>query len=140
MRLFVSMKSPSQGIAKSPMDEAITFVAARAAIQNRQGLFPVGPALDITFMLSGEEEAPPFTGMRMGGYSKDGGTLYFEAAVPKELTLSDRAPRYVAMVMQDMVDNAKEYFDELSIDFDSNRWMGVIDKLIATAPEKATTH
>lgn len=140
MRLFISINSPSQGMAKSPIDEAITFVAAHAAMEGRQGRFPAGPALDITFMLSSKEDAPPFTGMRMGGYNKEGGTLYFEAAVPESMTQSEAAPRYVALVMQDMVDNAKQYFDELHMDFDLDHWRRVIDRLTGIEAGKAIAH
>lgn len=129
MKLFVSMNSPSQDMAKSPIDEAITFMAAQAAMEGRQGHIPAGPSLDITFMLSSKEDAPSFTGMRMGGYDQEGGTLYFEAAVPEALTQSANAPRYVALVMQDMVDNAKLYFDEQHIDFDLDHWRRLIDSL-----------
>lgn len=140
MRLFVSINSPSQEIAKSPIDEAITFVAAHAAMESRQGHFPAGPALDITFMLSSKEDAPPFTGMRMGGYNKEGDTLFFETAVPETMTQSEEAPRYVALVMQDMVDNAKQYFDELHIDFDLDHWKRVIDNLTEVETEQTMTH
>jgi len=140
MRLFVSINSPSQELVKSPIDEAITFVAAHAALENRQGHFPVGPALDITFMLSCKDDVPPFTGMRMGGYNKEGDTLFFEAAVPEKITRSEDAPQYVALVMQDMVDNAKQYFDELHIDFDLDKWRYVIDNLTGVAPGKTVAH
>jgi hypothetical protein len=140
MRLFVSINSPSQELAKSQIDEAITFIAAHAALESREGHFPLGPALDITFMLSTEADAPPFTGMRMGGYNKEGDTLFFEAAVPEKMSRSDEAPRYVALVMQDMVDNAKQFFDEMHIDFDLDNWKRVIDNLTETAPARATAH
>ena len=140
MRLFVSINTPSQEMAKSPIDEAITFVAAHAAMESRHGHFPAGPALDITFMLSSKEDAPPFTGMRMGGYNKEGDTLFFEAAVPETMTQSEEAPHYVALVMQDMVDNARQYFDELHIDFDFDTWRRVIDNLTGVEPEKAVAH
>jgi len=140
MKLYVSMNSPSQDLAKSPIDEAITSVAAQAAMAHRRGRFPAGPALDITFMLSSKEDAPPFTGMRMGNYSKEGDTLYFEAAVPETLTQSEHAPRYVALAMQDMVDNAKLYFDELHVDFDLDRWKRVIDSLSGGETGKTVTH
>lgn len=140
MRLFVSIKSPSQKLVKSPIDEAITFLAAHAAMENRQGHFPAGPALDITFMLSTKEDMPPFSGMRMGGYNLEGDTLFFEAAVPERITQSNEAPQYVALVMQDMVDNARQYFDEMRIDFDSDKWKSVIDNLTDVAPATASAH
>lgn len=140
MRLFVSINSPSQELVKSQIDEAITFVAAHAALESRQGHFPAGPALDITFMLSTKDDTPPFSGMRMGGYNREGDTLFFEAAVPEKMTRSEEAPRYVALVMQDMVDNAKLYFDEMHIDFDLDRWRHVIDNLTGIEPAKAIAH
>lgn len=140
MRLFVSINSPSQELVKSPIDEAITFVAAHAAMENRQGHFPAGPALDITFMLSSKDDAPPFSGMRMGGYNQEGGTLYFEAAVPEKITRSEEAPRYVALVMQDMVDNAKHFFDELHIEFDLDNWKRVIDNLTGIEADMSVAH
>jgi hypothetical protein len=140
MRLYVSINSPSQEMARSPIDEAITFVAAHAAMESRQGHFPSGPALDITFMLSSKEDAPPFSGMRMGGYNQEGDTLFFEAAVPETMTQSEEAPHYVALVMQDMVENAKEYFDEMHIDFDLDHWRRVITNLTEVEAEKAIAH
>lgn len=140
MRLYVSINSPSQEMAKSPIDEAITFVAAHAAMESRQGHFPTGPALDITFMLSSKEDAPPFSGMRMGGYNQEGDTLFFEAAVPEKMTQSEQAPQYVALVMQDMVENAKLYFDEMHIEFDLDHWKRVIDNLTEVEPAKAVAH
>ena len=140
MRLFVSINAPSQEMMKSPIDEAITFVAAHAAVESRHGHFPAGPALDITFMLSSKEDAPPFSGMRMGGYNQEGDTLFFEAAVPEKMTRSDEAPRYVALVMQDMLDNAKNYFDEKHIDFDFDNWRRVIDSLTGVEVSKTITH
>ena len=140
MRLFISINLPSQTMAKSPIDEAITFVAAHAAVESRQGHIPAGPALDITFMLSSKEDVPPFTGMRMGGYNREGDTLFFEAAVPEQMTQSESAPRYVALVMQDMLDNAKEYFDEQRIDFDLENWQRVIKNLTGVEYERTTAH
>lgn len=140
MRLFVSINAPSQELMKSPIDEAITFVAAHAAVESRRGVLPAGPALDITFMLSTKDDAPAFTGMRMGNYNREGDTLFFEAAVPEKFTQSDDAPEYVAMVMQDMVENAKLYFDEKHIDFDLDNWRRVIDNLTGLEADTMVAH
>lgn len=140
MSLFVSMNLPSYEMVKSPIDEAITYIAAHALVENRQGHFPVGPSLDITFMLSSKEDTPPFTGMRMGGYNPEGGTLYFEAAVPEPITRSEHASRYVALVLQDMVDNAKSYFEGLAIDFDISAWRRVLDSVTAPGYGKEMEH
>ena len=83
MALYISMKTPSPDLDKSPIDEAITFMATHIALEKRNGHIPKsGPALDITFMLSTKDDAPPFNGMRMGGYSDENKTLFFETAVP----------------------------------------------------------
>jgi len=138
--LRISMKTPSHDLDKSPIDRAITALAACAFTEDRHGGLPGGPILDLTFLLSSKDDRPPFDGMRMGGYNKEGDTLFFEAAVPETMTQSEEAPHYVALVMQDMVDNARQYFDELHIDFDFDTWRRVIDNLTGVEPEKAVAH
>lgn len=140
MRLFVTIQTPNQEMVKSPVDQAITFIAAHAAMESRLGHLPAGPALDITFMLSSKDDAPPFTGMRMGGYNREGKTLFFEAAVPQRITQSEEAPRYVALVMQDMLDNAKLYFDEEQVEFDIESWRRVIDGMTRIESARTASH
>ncbi|MGD8999680.1 MAG: hypothetical protein PVF75_04635, partial [Granulosicoccaceae bacterium] len=115
---------------KSPIDQAIVFMATHIAIEKRSGRLPQsGPALDVTFMLSGKNDKPPFSGMRMGGYTDENNTLFFEAAVPETMTHSTHAPEYVATVLQDVVDNAIEFFTENEIKFDSEYWKRAITYL-----------
>jgi hypothetical protein len=129
MSLYISMRTPSAELAKSPIDQAITFLAVHAAIDKRLGRLPAGPAIDVTFMLPGAKEVPPFQGMRMGGYSADGGTLFFEAAVPAHIARSSDAPRYVAVIMQDVVDNASQFFKDNAIPFDEQEWFRAVTRL-----------
>ena len=91
-------------------------------------------------MLSTKDDAPDFTGMRMGNYNREGDTLFFEAVVPERMTQSEEAPRYVALVMQDMVENAKLYFDEKRIDFDQENWLRIIENLTGIETEHAVAH
>ena len=120
--LRISMNTPDRDLDKSPIDRAITALAACAATEQRSGGLPDGPILDLTFMLSSKHDRPPFEGMRMGGYSAEHRTLFFEAAVPEAMGFSDKAPHYVAAVLQDVIDNAAEYFRELNVEFDAARW------------------
>jgi hypothetical protein len=124
MALYISMKTPSPDLDKSPIDEAITFMATHIALEKRNGRIPKnGPALDITFMLSTKDDAPPFDGMRMGGYSDENNTLFFETAVPEGMSRSPNAPRYVMAVVQDAVDHAIQFFAENEIQFDADSWL-----------------
>ncbi len=122
MGLYISINTASSSLSNSPIDEAITFVATYAAIEKRHGRLPEGPSLDVTFMLPGEHETPPFEGMRMGGYTRESDTLFFETAVPSHILKSDQAPLYVATVMQDVVENAHDFFVENNVEFDTHHW------------------
>lgn len=133
MSLYISINTPSKDLEKSPIDTAITVLAANAAIEKRSGHLPHGPALDITFMLPNDKDIPPFKGMRMGGYTHEIDTLFFESAVPEHIIYSRSAPRYVALTIQDAVDNASDFFKENNIAFDTVRWYRAIMPLIKTA-------
>lgn len=140
MALYISMKTPSRELDKTPIDEAITFMATHIALEKRNGRIPKeGPALDITFMLSTNDDAPPFTGMRMGGFTSENQTLFFETAVPEAMSRSDSAPEYVMAVVQDAVDHAIQYFAENDIKFDSASWLCAMDYL-SVAQNRETTH
>lgn len=133
MSLYISITSPSKDMEKSPIDDAITILAANAAIENRNGHLPQGPALDITFMLPNNDDVPPFQGMRMGGFTNENQTLFFESAVPQHIVCSKHAPRYVAMALQDVIDNASDFFKSHNIAFDDAQWHRAITPLIRTA-------
>lgn len=139
MPLYISMTTPSSELDQSPIDEAITFFASQVAIERRNGNFPSeGPALDITFMLSTQKDTPPFNGMRMGGYTKENNTLYFETAVPTRVSQSSFAARYVAAALQDAVEYATQYFEEYNVDFDAAHWHEAVKRLasLETAGQK----
>ena len=140
MSLYISTKTPSPDLDKSPIDEAITSLATHIAVEKRHGHFPAGPALDITFMLSTDDDAPPFNGMRMGGYTDENQTLYFEAAVPVQMGQSAAAPYYVASVLQDAIDNARDFFDATEVAFDGDHWVRAIAPIVELNSKKVTTH
>jgi len=140
MSLFISVNTPSKYLEKTAIDQAITVLAANVAVEKRNGHLPKGPALDITFMLPSKNEAPPFKGMRMGGYSHENQTLFFESSVPEHIISSKDAPRYIAIALQDVVDNASEFFKNSNIRFDDTQWHRAIIPLITTASVLAKTN
>ena len=133
MSLYISLNTPSKELDKSPIDSAVTVLAVNAALEKRNGRLPKGPILDITFMLPGKNEIPPFKGMRMGGYTEENQTLFFETAVPEHIVYSKNASRYVALALQDAVDNASDFFKNINMTFDEAQWHRAIIPLIKTA-------
>lgn len=141
MALYISINTASSSTSKSPIDEAVTFLAAQAAIEKRQGGLPDGPSLDVTFLLPGEFETPPFEGMRMGGYTEEDGTLHFETAVPGHILKSTQAPSYVSAVMLDVVEHAHAFFASNKIEFDRNHWQRAVDNMtLIKAPHGGMSH
>ena len=137
MSLYVSMKIPSSDLSETSINDSITLLASRIASVRRLGQLPQEPALDITFMLPGKHEKPDCYGMRMGGYSDADRTLYFETAVPDNMTQSASAPYYVACVMRDVIDNADRFFSESGVSFDAEHWRSLINDIIT--PESLIT-
>jgi len=140
MSLYISINTASSLLADSHIDQAITFLAAHAALEKQQGRLPGGPSLDVTFMLPGEHETPPFVGMRMGGYTRESETLFFETAVPEHILKSVDATRYVAVVMQDVVEHAHEFFNDNHVEFDTQHWRNTIAKLTKSDQTSSTSH
>lgn len=141
MTLYISMNTPSPDLDKTPISAAITFVATHVAIEKRNGRFPqTGPALDITFMLGNKNNVPPFHGMRMGGYTVENNTLYFETAVPEKINRSQNASHYVMAIMHDAVEQAIEFFAENGIKFDSEFWIRAVSRLSDTDCQTVMSH
>lgn len=122
MSLYISMRSASSELTDSPINKAITLLAATIAMNTKHDVIPDGPSIDVTFMLPGKYEKPGFTGMRMGGYSKENNTLFFERAVPDHIVFSEEASHFVDLVMEDVIQNAYVFFRENDIRFDIENW------------------
>lgn len=140
MSLYISVTTASSTLSDSPINSAITTMAAKVAGAKKFGRMPVGPALDVTFMLPGQEDKPSFTGMRMGGYTSEGDTLYFETAVPQRMIYSQQADIYVAMVMEDVVVNAEAFFKDNEVDFDALQWQLCVAQLADTESQAVGMH
>lgn len=138
MSLYISVATASSNLSASPIADAITMLAAKVASEKQQGRFPQGPSLDITFMLPGQEEKPDFTGMRMGGYTTEGGTLYFETAVPEHIIHSQQAGQYVAMVIQDVIVHAEAFFVENELGFNTQQWWRCVERVAESAANSPT--
>ena len=130
MSLYISTKTASSELADSEINQAITFLAATMAVKLQHGLIPGGPSIDVTFFLPGKHDKPEFTGMRMGGYTEKNNTLFFEKAVPEHLVHSGHAKEFVAVVMEDVINHADEFFSEAGISFDISSWKTLLDLLI----------
>jgi hypothetical protein len=137
MSLYISVNTPSAALAKSPIDEAITFYAASIAMEKRVGTFPEGPKLDITFMLSTQKNAPDFKGMRMGAYDDENQILYIETSVPEHISHSPVAQKYVRAVLQDAIDNAQYFFHEHGVEFKFDQWHKAIGQLAHSGSAKS---
>ena len=122
MSLHINMTSSSQQLSDSPIAQAITTLAAAVKSQQKQGLIPPSPDIEITFMLPGKLDKPDFSGMRMVRYDSTPTTLTFERAVPEHILHSSSSFRFVALVLQDMVDNAREYYQDNGETFDYPHW------------------
>lgn len=122
MSLRINVTTGSAELADSPIQNAILSLAALVAEKQRQGAVPDKPSLEITFMLPGKLDKPPFDGMRMGGFTAEDNTLFFERAVPENILHSGASPRFVAAVIDDMVANAGEFFQDSDIPFDHMGW------------------
>jgi hypothetical protein len=133
MALYISINTASSSHSKSPIDNAIVLLAAQAAVEKRKGGLPDGPSLDVTFLLPGEFESPPFEGMRMGGYTEEGRTLHFQTAVPEHILNSALAPNYVSAVMSDVVEHAHDFFASNKLAFDRDHWRRVLSNMTVTS-------
>lgn len=133
MSLFINAVYPSKSLEKSPIDTAITVLAANAKIEEKNGRLPSGPHLNITFMLPHKSGTPGFKGMRMGGYTKENQTLYFESAVPEHIAFSKNASRFVLVSVQDALENADDFFQNSNVAFNIEQWDKTIRSLASTS-------
>lgn len=136
MSLYISTALASSSIADTAMQDVIKSMAISIARGKQQGGVPAGPSLDVTFMLSDKNATPEFTGMRMGGYTRENNTLYFEREVPESMVQSQHAEEYVRAVMQDVISNASAFFQQNNILFNEQGWQHFFDTLVA----ETTTH
>ena len=134
MTLHISIATASSELGDTPINLAITKLAANIAKARSQKQLPQGPTLDLSFLLPGKLDKPEFTGMRMGGYTHDNNILFFEKAVPEGMIYSDRVDDYVAMVLQDVVANAEDFFSDNNILFDRRAWESLVHRLTDTYP------
>lgn len=129
MTIQINVTTASQTLADSAINHAITQLARTVAQRKGTGDFPTSPILDITFMLPGQLEKPAFNGMRMGGYTPEQNTLYFERAVPEHLVNSPEALTFVSTVLRDVVSNAENYFQSTDAVFHPQEWLNLADDI-----------
>ncbi|GAB1257740.1 hypothetical protein NBRC116494_22420 [Aurantivibrio plasticivorans] len=129
MPLQINLTSASSEALDSPMSSAITNLAAKIKLHSIHGLVPSAPNLDITFMIPGKLDKPNFTGMSMGGFESTENTLFFQKPVPEDLINSPKANDFVRLVLEDVVDNAAEFFGEHDYAFHRSEWSQFVNSL-----------
>lgn len=140
MSLRINVTTGSQGLADSPITQAITTLAATLAKTQIKGEVPASPSLELTFMLPGKQDKPDFSGMRMGGYNDEEDTLYFEKSVPEHILHSMESMKYVAMVVEDVVENANMFFSEAGKPFDYGLWQRLSYSIAEALQGSVATH
>lgn len=127
MTIYIGIYSASKEITDCLLWSEITRLVSRLAKRSSDLKVEHAAHLDITFCLPSEFEKPQFEGLRMGGYTSDNSTLYFECSVPKEMLDDRNAGRYVSAVIADALDNASDYFQEISLGFDVAPWHRILE-------------
>lgn len=131
MGIYIGTASASADFKDSPIDRAIARLATNIAKKRSRGEIPESPSLDVNFLLPGKFEKADFDGMQMGGYTRQNNTLFFECAVPEHIIDSDYADVYLEVVISDVIKNAADYFNEISVDFDKDLWANRLQGIIA---------
>ena len=122
MSFIISATSPTSDYRDSLLEKAITSTAMKLAKERSISSIPKDQQLDVSFLVSGKLEKPAFSGMRMGNFDDAENTLYFERAVPEEMLHSEKAEEFVMAVLEDVIMNASDYFQEYKINFDIFSW------------------
>ena len=138
MTFHISIATASSELSDTPINLAITKMAAAALNVRRTHPLPQGPTLDINFMLPGKLDKPDFSGMRMGGYTPEQNTLYFEKAVPEQMIYSQCADEFVSLVLQDVVANAHAFFSSSQQQFNLLDWELLVQHITGSAPPVIT--
>ncbi len=131
MALFVSAFLPDRQLDETPFYQALTKVAIDLAQYRNHPVQASNPNLDLYFLMSGVGEKPAFEGMRFHSFDAKSNTLKIESSVPRKLLQSVHAKHYVVAVMQDAVEGAHDFFEELKIEFHYDEYHYLIESLSA---------
>lgn len=112
MAIYLNAITGSRELEGSPIDNAITAIAMRLNKYRNSLKQEARPGLDVTVMLPGQNCMPDFEGMRMTHFSAGEGVLYIESAIPEKILHSANAEEYLSALLEDAVENAKEFFKE----------------------------
>ncbi len=129
MAFSISAYYPEAELKESEFAAALTRVAIALNLAKSTSVQRTGPELEVIFMLAGEQEAPGFTGMRMGQFNRDDKCLRFETAVPKLLNHSGDAHKYILAALLDAAENAGDYLTQENYLFDVKSHMALVEQL-----------
>ena len=117
MSLQINAFYPDANLNESQMGVSLTRTAmALAKLQHNEDPAP-HVQIDVNFYLSGQHEAPEFTGMRIGQYDPEDTRLVVESAIPNHMNHSNNALPYVIAVLEDANENIAIFLDEIGVDY-----------------------
>ncbi len=125
MSIYLSSVIGSRELEGSEIYKAITSLAIklnkiRNTLKDRGGV-----SIDLTVILPGNTHKPDFEGMRMTSFSANDGVLHIESVVPEKMLHSQQAAPYMSALLQDVVENADDFFNEQGLEFASDQWQGI---------------
>jgi len=125
MSIYLSSVIGSRELEGSEIKKSITSLAMqlneiRHASQNNAAV-----SIDLTLVLPGKLHKPDFEGTRMTSFSANDGVLYIESIVPEKMLHSQHATPYVLALLQDVVENAGDFFNEQGLEFKSDQWQSI---------------
>ncbi len=129
MSVSLSVFYPDLSQKESIFYEAATRVAMCLARQAGDLAQKTPPDIDVHFLLSGKFDAPDFKGMRIRSYDSKAAMLRVETAVPSHIVNSSNAIDYVVAAIEDALENASEFLDEIEMPFELELHFGLIDKI-----------
>lgn len=134
MAIYIGAYLPDRQLDETPFNKALVQVAAGLAQLRQHPLQSSLPHIDLHFMMPGKEESPDFVGMRFHSFDRSAQTLRVESAVPLRMLGSSHAKDFVIAVMQDAIDNAAPFFDEIEAQFERDEYFSMIDMLTTPRP------
>lgn len=129
MAFSISAYYPAAELKESEFAAALTRMAIALNMAKSQAAQNLGPELEVSFMLACDQEAPGFSGMRMGQFNSQEKRLRFETAVPQRFNHSADAALYIKAALLDAAENAADFLTQQNYLFDVKSHMALVEGL-----------
>lgn len=129
MAFSISAYYPAAELKESEFAAALTRMAIALNRAKSQAAQNLGPELEVSFMLACDQEAPGFSGMRMGQFNSQEKRLRFETAVPQRFNHSADAALYIKAALLDAAENAADFLTQHNYLFDIKSHMALVEGL-----------